>query len=309
MDDGSQELLLAFLVGKPKWAVQDIPDLSGKTAIVTGGSSGIGKEIVKALLARNAARVYIASRNQQSAEETIADLYEQTGRTALFLRLDLADLSSVKAAAEHFVSQEKNLHILFNNGGICFPPVEQTTPAGHDLSFGVNALGHFYLTQLLIPTLLRTFRETGENPRVVNVASSSIYLGMFNIKTLKDGPERQKLTLMNLYGQSKIANVLFSTELAKRYGDRGVISIAVNPGNVKSDLDRYVQGSNGTLEKFILHVLQMYPTEWGALTPLYAGTNPEVSDSVARLGRARTFDPKLSEQLWDWMEEEVKSVF
>ncbi len=123
----------AFFVGKPKWSVQDIPDLSGKTAIVTGGSSGIGKDIVKALLVRNAGRVYIASRNQQIAEETIADLHEQTGRTAFFLPLDLADLASVKAAAEHFVSyvyssidfcygltfvssQEKHLHILFNNG-------------------------------------------------------------------------------------------------------------------------------------------------------------------------------------------------
>ncbi|KAF8868230.1 hypothetical protein CPB85DRAFT_989707 [Mucidula mucida] len=198
----------AFFVGKPKWSVQDIPDLSGKTAIVTGGSSGIGKDIVKALLVRNAGRVYIALRNQQIAEETIADLHEQTGRTAFFLPLDLADLASVNAAAEQFVSQEKHLHILFNNGGICFPPVEQTTPAGHDMSFGVNALGHFYLTRLLIPTLLRTFRETDENPRVVNVASPSIYVGMFDIKTLRDGPERQKLTLMNLYGQSKIVSAL-----------------------------------------------------------------------------------------------------
>ncbi len=111
-----------------------------------------------------------------------------------------------------------------SRSGICFPPVEQTTPAGHDMSFGVNALGkrnhettclvssfmlgHFYLTRLLIPTLLRTFRETDENPRVVNVASPSIYVGMFDIKTLRDGPERQKLTLMNLYGQSKIVSAL-----------------------------------------------------------------------------------------------------
>ncbi len=92
-----------YLSGKPKWGVGDIPDLSGKVAIVTGGSSGIGKEIAKALLSHNA-KVYIATRNQQNAEEAISDLHQQTGKDAIFISLDLAELASVKAAAEQFLS-------------------------------------------------------------------------------------------------------------------------------------------------------------------------------------------------------------
>ncbi|KAJ8488637.1 hypothetical protein ONZ51_g3428 [Trametes cubensis] len=106
---------------KARWGVADIPDLTGKVMIVTGGNAGIGRETVKALLLHNA-KVYMASRNEEKALAAITQLERETGRRAIFLKLDLANLSSVKAAAQEFMSKETKLHVLFNNGGVTYPP-------------------------------------------------------------------------------------------------------------------------------------------------------------------------------------------
>ncbi|KAF8659670.1 hypothetical protein AX16_001811, partial [Volvariella volvacea WC 439] len=122
-----------------KFSVDDIPDLTGKVVIVTGGNTGIGKETVKALLAHNA-KVYLAARSQEKASQAIKDLLQETGKEAIFLKLDLSDLKSIKRSAEEFQSKEKELHILFNNAGVMFPPVSEITTDGYDLQFGTNVL-------------------------------------------------------------------------------------------------------------------------------------------------------------------------
>ncbi|KAG5648319.1 hypothetical protein DXG03_004891 [Asterophora parasitica] len=104
----------AYFAGKPRWTPEQMPDQSGRTIIITGGNSGIGKECAKILLQRNA-NVYLACRNQDSAESAIIELRELTGKQAKYLHLDLANLESVKAAAEEFMSKESRLHVLLNN--------------------------------------------------------------------------------------------------------------------------------------------------------------------------------------------------
>ncbi|KAF7369180.1 hypothetical protein MVEN_00245200 [Mycena venus] len=228
----------SYLCGTPTWAESDMPDLSGQVVIVTGGNSGLGKETVRALLQHNA-KVYLACRSRRKAEETIAELRDLTGKEAIFLELDLANLSSIKAASEKFLSQETKLHILYNNAGIMVPPIELVTSDGYDLTFGTNMVGHFYLTKLLLPSLLAAAASKPGAGRVVNLTSVIHYIAVPNYHSFKDGPARRKMRLADLYSQSKWANAVFSAEIARRYGDKGIISIAVNPGNLRN---QFVQG-------------------------------------------------------------------
>ncbi|KDQ62477.1 hypothetical protein JAAARDRAFT_170871 [Jaapia argillacea MUCL 33604] len=297
---------------KSKFSVDDIPDLSGKVIIVTGANTGIGKETAQTLLSHNA-KVYVACRSQEKAEQAIKDLKVATGKDAEFLKLDLADLKAIKASVEEFTSKEKELHVLFNNGGVMMCPVDMTTADGYDLQFGTNVLGHWYLSKLLLPTLLETAITTPEGKvRIINTSSSMHAFGDLNFKTFKDGPERTKVATRNLYAQSKFGNVVVSNELARRYGEQGIVSISLNPGNIKTDLARYMSGMERT---FINKIL--YPAPFGALTQLYAGTMPECLEMNgkylvpwARLGppKPSSDDPRLGERLWSWLEEQVKGL-
>ncbi|KAF8815943.1 NAD(P)-binding protein [Phlegmacium glaucopus] len=296
-----------------KFNVQDIPDLSGKVIIVTGANTGIGKETAKALLAHNA-KVYIAARNEEKAKSAIDELREQTGKEAIFLKLDLADLQSIKTAAEDFVSKEKELHVLFNNAGVMMPPVEQVTAQGYDLQFGTNVLGHFYFTKLLLPTLLAAAKTSPDGKaRIVNTSSITHFLASgLDFNTFKEGTARKKKGTKMLYSQSKLGNIHVSKEFAKRYGEHGIVSISLNPGNIKSDLQRHIPPFASFMMAFTLH-----QTPYGALTQLWAGTSPQGTElngkyliPWARVGQATSVanDPKLSAELWTWLEEQVKDI-
>ncbi|KAG8910871.1 hypothetical protein FRC01_006076, partial [Tulasnella sp. 417] len=227
----------------------DIPDLTGKVTIVTGGNSGVGKETVKQLLLKNA-KVYMASRSRDRAEEAIRDLKEQTGKEAIFLELDLSGLGKVTKAANEFKSKETELHILFNSAATLGTPPEELTDEGLDLQFGTNVLGSAHFTLLLIPELTAGAKSSSDGKaRVVNVSSSAVYLnhgGLLNWKTLEtEGiAERRKLGTVMLYNQSKYGVVAFSNELARRYADQGIISNALNPGAVRTNLFRRLGSFN-----------------------------------------------------------------
>lgn len=265
---------------KPTWTTADIPDLTGKVALVTGGNTGIGKETVKALLEHNAT-VYLAARTPEKAERAIADLKTTTGREAHFLKLDLANLRAVKEAAEDFLSKEIRLDILFNSAGVMMCPVQECTADGYDLQFGTNVLGHFYLTKLLLPALLAKSSNSAANEpsRVVTTSSIGHNPGRLDFATFKDGPKRRKAWTQTLYFQSKLGNIVFANELARRYGDQGLVSTSVNPGNLDSDLYRY-------MPRFLHSLVQLslYPCSFGALTQLYAGTAPEAVEVLHPVG-------------------------
>ncbi|KAF7793902.1 hypothetical protein EIP86_005024 [Pleurotus ostreatoroseus] len=317
MDVSMSNILCQMFPPKPKWTTEDIPDLTGKVCLVTGGNTGIGKETCKRLLMKNAI-VYMAARSQHKAEEAIKGLKEETGKEARFLQLDLADLDSVKRSAEEFKQHEEKLNVLFLNAGVMVPPIEQLTSQGYDMQFGTNVLGHFLFLKLLYP-LLSASSSPSAPARLIWTASSVNYYFRPPIKfdTLEDGQARRALGVTQLYCQSKFATVLLVKHLAKTCKDDGVIVIVVDPGNIKSDLQRYGPDSaiKGALRS-AMHSMILHPVELGALTQLYCGTAPEAADyngrylrPWARLGEPHkgTNDVQAQEEMWDYCDGEVKA--
>ncbi|KAK0464215.1 uncharacterized protein EV420DRAFT_1515391 [Desarmillaria tabescens] len=297
-----------------KFSIDQIPDLSGKVVIITGGNTGLGYETAKALLPRNA-RVYIACRNAERASEAIEKLREATEKDAIFLPLNLASLKSIRVAAEQFLSKEKELNILFNNAGVMEPSIDELTEEGYDLTVGVNVIGHFYFTKLLLPALLAVSQNTsGTETRIVNAASfASEVNDKLNYDTFKDGPIRRRLGVVSMYYQSKFANLLYSTEFSRRYREAGIVCSCVNPGNLATELLRNLKPG---VKRFLIRRI-LYPAPYGALTQLYAGTSPEGADfngkyfiPWARLGTPNpaSQDEQKGKQLWDWLEDQVKDV-
>ncbi|KAL1728524.1 hypothetical protein EV714DRAFT_252777 [Schizophyllum commune] len=297
------QLLSECLPPPPTWTTADIPDLTGKVALVTGGNTGIGKETVRALLEHNAT-VYLAARNADKANAAIAELKEATGKEARFLKLDLSDLHAIKAAAEEFLSKERHLDILFNSAGVMMTPVDECT-----------ADGHFYFTKLLLPALLPlegADPKSTEPARVITTSSVGHRPGRLDFGTLRDSPRRRRKWTQTLYFQSKLGDILVASELQRQYGDKGIVSIAVNPGNLDSELYRH-------LPKIAVALLRpfLYPPPLGALTQLYAGTAPEAANfggeylmPWARRGKAQALarDEQLARELWKWCEEQVEKI-
>ncbi|KAH7927977.1 NAD(P)-binding protein [Leucogyrophana mollusca] len=295
-----------------KFTANDVPDLSGKVVLVTGANAGIGKETARVLLTKNA-KVWIAARDQSKGEAALKELKERTGKDAYLLKMNLANLKSVKAAADEFLSKETRLDVLFNNAGVMIPPKDLVTDDGYDLQFGTNVLGHFYFTKLLIPLLLSSAKSSPDGTvRVVNTSSNGHWFSGLKFDTFKDGPARKKMGDWALYGQSKTGNIVFSAELKRRYGDQGLISTSLNPGGIKTELQRHA----GSFSQKLGNVL-LKDVSFGALTQLYAGTSPEGAAlngkylvPWARVGapRADTQDPQLGKELWTWLEEQVQNV-
>ncbi|EPT02095.1 NAD-binding protein [Fomitopsis schrenkii] len=298
---------------KPEFSTSQIPDLTGRVIIVTGGNAGIGKETIRVLLEHNA-KVYMASRDRKKAEAAIEELKKTTGREALFLELNLANLASVRKAAETFLTQEKELHVLFNNAGIYDAPTDWLTDDGYDMTFGVNVVGHFLLTQLLMPAL-EAGKDTSPDhySRIIWLSSFGSYLSTLHWDTLKDTPQRKKVRPEALYAQSKFAALLLARECAKRFGDQGILSLSVNPGNIQTEIFRHVPKVDLTLTTL---VFRQHPIEYGALTQLWAGTMPEALKHngeyvvpwarIADRARAEAYDDELCAQLWKWLEKEVE---
>ncbi|KAG7451651.1 NAD(P)-binding protein [Guyanagaster necrorhizus] len=293
---------------KPKWSVDDIPDLTGKVIIVTGGNTGCGKETVRVLLLHGA-KVYLAARSEGKARAAIEELKKETGSEPIFLPLDLADLVSVRRSAEEFLSKEKQLHILFNNAGVMLAPMDMLTKQGYDLQFGTNVVGHFHFTQLVLPALLAAATPT-EKARVITTSSSANYMGTLNFDLWADGPARNKKGAGDMYVQSKHGNVVFAVELARRYGAQNIISHSLNPGSIRTDLQRHLSPFANKMQDIFL-----FPVSMGALTQLWAGTSPEAGQMNgefmipwARLGKARkeTGDPEVGKKLWEWLEAQCK---
>ncbi|TFK24393.1 hypothetical protein FA15DRAFT_417920 [Coprinopsis marcescibilis] len=191
---------------------------------------------------------------------------------------------------------------------------EWLTKNGYDLQIGSMVLGHFYLTKLLLPVLISGAKSSPDGKsRVVHTSSiGSLGPSDFDFNVLKDGPARRKMHPGKLYSLAKLGNVLLSNELAKRYGDQGLVSISCNPGNLESDLLRH----SPWLLKFVIGLF-LHPTKLGALTQLWAGTSAEASQlngeyliPWARVGKPNVLalDSKLCSDLWEWMEEQVQDV-
>ncbi|KZW01090.1 NAD(P)-binding protein [Exidia glandulosa HHB12029] len=302
-------LFSQFFPPRPQWTAKDIPDLTGKVAIVTGANVGIGKETAKELLVHGA-KVYVAARSKSKAEAAIADLKAETGKEAYFLELDLSDLVAVKRSAEVFSSQEQKLNILIANAGVWCAPIDLLSKQNYDLTIGTNVLGHYYFTKLLLPVLQAGVSDGGA--RVVTVASSGADFAKPIVwESFTDTPARRKIAPIDIYAQSKLLNVITTREFAQRYADTGIVFSSLNPGNIRSDLYRDVKG----IQRLIFGLL-LYDLEHGALTQLYAATAPEANLNGAyyipwaRHGKAtkKAQDPAINGRFWDWLEEQVKGL-
>jgi len=295
---------------KSKFGVGDIPDLTGKVAIVTGGNNGIGYETVKALLEHNA-KVYMASRSEEKATAAIKKLAEETGKECHFLKLDLADLSAVKQAASQFKTLESELHILINNAGVLWTPINELTVDGYDLQFGVNVIGHYVFTIELLPVLRAGAASSGDKARVVNVSSWMHILSGISYDAIKDTSSRKWKTKYLLYCQSKTGNIVLASALNEKYGKDGIVFTSTNPGHIKTDLQRH---THPALRFILSYSVPWFGPNLGCLTQLWAAVAPETADMGgkylvpwARVGEplSLTSDPKVGNDLIEWMEKET----
>lgn len=209
--------------------------LSDKIVLITGTSSGIGIETVRALKTTGA-KIYAAARNLEKARTALADLVEP-GKVEL-LELDTADLASVRRAAESFLAKEKQLNILINNAGIMAVPERQLTKDGHESQFQTNHLGHFLLFQLLKSTLIASSTPSF-NSRVVNVSSVGHRQSRIVFDDLTLGKENA-YSPFTAYGQSKTANIYMANEIERRYGSSGLHAWSLHPGGIDTGLQIHV---------------------------------------------------------------------
>ncbi|MGH3201192.1 MAG: SDR family oxidoreductase [Streptosporangiaceae bacterium] len=261
-----------------------------RTVLVTGANTGIGRATALAL-AGQGWRVYVAARSADKGSAAVADIRAATGSSAVFfLALDLADLSSVRACASEFLARDEPLHVLVNNAGV--GGVRGLTKQGFELMFGVNHLGHFLLTQLLAERLV-----SSAPARVVTVSSDAHY----NARGVDFDAVRRPargITGLGEYAVSKLCNVLFSQELARR---TAVHCYALHPGVVASDIWRRVPWPVRPIV-----TRNMLSVSEGAQTSLYCATSASVAsdsglfyESCAPRPASAVATPELGQALWE----------
>jgi NAD(P)-dependent dehydrogenase (short-subunit alcohol dehydrogenase family) len=262
-----------------RWTADQIPDLSGRHAVVTGANSGLG--LVTALeLARHGADVTLAVRDQARGETARSEMAAQLSGTPSageleVASLDLADLSSVAAFADEQVTSGRRLDMLVNNAGIMAIPRRETAD-GFEMQLGTNHLGHMALTLRLLPALVRTGTEHGTS-RVVTVSSGAHRFGKINLADLMG---ERGYRPWGAYGQSKLANLLFAFELQRRLdaADLPVASFAAHPGYAATNLQSVAPAMKGSSLGARMagwgNTLLAQPAEMGALPSLYAATMP-----------------------------------
>jgi len=255
------------------WTEADIPDLSGRTAVVTGSNGGLGQENARALAAAGAT-VVVASRQSEKTDRAVEELKAAVpdGNFEV-VPLDLASLDSVRQAASRIASEHPTLDILINNAGVMACPFALTVD-GFETQFGTNHLGHFLLGVLLAPALERA------GGRLVSLSSrghsfADVSLDDWNF-------ERTPYDPFVAYGRSKTANALFAVGFQRRFGDRGVVAVSVHPGGIRTGLGRHMTAETLADLGRRLATSSAQPFRWkslaqGAATSVWAATAPEVA--------------------------------
>ncbi|WYZ40767.1 hypothetical protein EsH8_IV_001108 [Colletotrichum jinshuiense] len=294
----------------------DIPDLSGKVILVTGGNIGLGKETITQLSKHNPAHIYLAARNESKALAAIEDIKKQVPDAApiTFLEIDLTSFESVKRAAKEFLSKSQSLHILINNAGImAWPP--NLTKEGYEIQFGTNHMGHALFTKLLLPTLLQTAKSgPDKDVRIISLSSAAenwVPSDLYNFDELKT--DMASTGTWARYGASKIANIHHSKALAKRYPELRCISI--HPGAVNTNLVSGPAASWPILKPIVglATWLVSTPVAEGAKNQIWASVSPDAESGVfywpvGVTGRdsKQAKNEELCEKLWEWTEKELE---
>ena len=299
-------------------------DIDGSTVLITGGNTGIGKETARVLASRGA-RVIITSRNAERGRKAVAEIRERSRRDDVeVMSLDLASFQSIRAFAKEFISRFDRLDVLVNNAGVVWIEQRGETADGFELMFGVNHLGHFLLTDLLLDTIVASAPA-----RIVNVASHGYLLAAEGLD-FDDLQNEGDFKGFALYGHSKLANVYFTRELARRLGSRGVTVNALHPGFVKTELghvrteDRVAQAAakkskpakSDSNRPDLSHLPPPLPVEEGALTSIHLASSPEVEgvtggyfDQCKAIDvNEVAADAEAAQRLWSVSEELIASV-
>ncbi len=294
------------------YSEHDIPNLAGKTAIVTGATGGLGYETAR-MLAEHGARVVLVGRNAGKGSKAVGNLRATTPKADIaFEKVDLGSLASVAAFGDRLNSAGAPVHILVNNAGVMTPPTRQITSDGFELQFGTNYLSHFALTARLMPVLM-----AARGARVVSLSSVAARQGVIDFSDLQS----ERYRPMVAYSQSKLACLMFGFELQRRSTANGwgLTSTAAHPGIARTDLI-----VNGMGERSPAAFLRRYmsflfaPAAQAALPTLFAATAPDaipggyygptgMQEIRGRVGVARTPDAALdttrARRLWDISEE------
>jgi NAD(P)-dependent dehydrogenase (short-subunit alcohol dehydrogenase family) len=295
--------------------VLDGVDLTGKVAVVTGASTGLGLETARALAAAGA-HVVLAVRSADKGEASLATVREQVPEASVeYGILDLASLDSVREFAAAMLDAHPRIDILVNNAGVMYTPFDRTAE-GFEMQFGTNHLGHFLMTNLLVPALV-----AAAPARIVNLSSG----GHAASDIIWDDPnyDERPYDKFESYGQSKTANILFTVELDRRLAPKGVRSYAVHPGMIVTDLGRHMTKDDmrALREKAKaspsggLPAYKSIPA--GAATSVWAATAPELAGTGGvyladcRLAEARDWatDPQSASRLWVLSEDLVGERF
>jgi retinol dehydrogenase-12 len=279
-------------------------DLEGIFIVVTGANTGIGRATAIAL-ARRGASLVLGCRSEEKTRPVLDEIRALRTGSAEFVHLDLSSLESVRAAAARILGIARPIDRLINNAGMAGR--RGLTRDGFELAFGTNHLGHFLLTMLLFPAIRR-----GDRARIVNVSSQAHY-DVSEIDFDAVQKRTKSITGVHEYAVSKLANVLFTKELARRFGPAGPHSYALHPGVVASDAWRRVPWPIRPLMK-----RRMLSSEDGAKTSLYCATSERVASETglyydtcaAKTPSVTAQDPGLAKRLWErsvaWVEADLK---
>jgi len=270
------------------WTASNIPQRNGGLAVITGSTEGIGYEDALALAAAGW-NVIMMGRNAQKGAESIAGIYQINPKAKVsFEKIDLADLSSIKAFALRMTLKGQAINLLINNAGVMTPPKRLETADGFELQFGTNHIGHFALTAHLLPLLRKS-----PGARVVTVSSVANRAGVINFDDLQS---TSSYVPMKAYSQAKLANLMFALELQRQSEKHGwgITSMASHPGVSRTNL--LITGAGrwstaGMARTFLPFLFQ--PSAQGALPTLYAATSPEAKGGVYygpnKMGETRGF--------------------
>ncbi|KAL2063694.1 hypothetical protein VTL71DRAFT_5499 [Oculimacula yallundae] len=307
-----------FGFGESSFTVGDIPNLSGKVILVTGGNSGLGAESVLQLAKHNPSQIYLAARTEAKANTAIATIKEKVPNASItYLELDLTSFASIKKAADQVSQGAGRLDILLNNAGIMATPSGMTKD-GYEIQFGTNHMGHALLTRLLLPTLQKTAKEQGPDAdvRIVNLSSAAHQwapTGGLLLEQCKT--DMQSTNTWARYGQSKLANILYTKALATRFPE--IKCVTVHPGSVNTGLRRgpaesypYLKLPIGYLTRFVT-----VGVAHGALTQLFAATSKDAKTGTYYVPTAKedpgneyARDQKLVDRLWEYTQKELDAA-
>ena len=298
----------------PQWTVELMPKQNGRVAIVTGANSGVGYETALALAAKGA-YVVLACRNLDKAQVAAHAIQQQVPSAKIdVMPLDLSSLASVHTFAREFMVHHNRLDMLINNAGVMAIP-RQASADGYEMQFAVNHLGHFALTGLLLEMLLQT-----SDSRIVNVSSGASFYGSINFDDLQ---HEKSYSRYQAYGQSKLANLLFTFELQRQFDqiDTSTMALSAHPGYARTNLQQNAaQQSDAPVEGWFYRLIEPVLSQsaaMGALPTLYAATTPDIEKGgfygphflhmrgypTLIRGCAKAYDATAAKRLWQISED------